>query len=174
MTPEKYGPIVEQLKQYADRCLYISDREKLFQETRNQRRELHTALKEILTPELELMLGLDPLYGFEVHELRRSMRVGPDGQHKPQVIVALTQSREIEIHDSANPHTFRGGSTLVVDLSTEAILYAIFKRLNSEKREKTTAAFMTEALQDPLRALLLAPNQKEPFAGLHLLADIGS
>jgi hypothetical protein len=162
------------LKQYADRCLYISDRETLFRETWKQRVALHTAIEKVLDQDIASAVGLDIGSRFEVHELRRSMRVGLDGKPRPQVIVALTQYRELTIDGSTDPHVFRGGCTLVVDLATEQIQYAIFKRLNSESREKSTVAFLTEALQDPLRALLLAPNQKEPFAGLHLLAEIAS
>lgn len=174
--PPQYRIIIRQLKQYADRCFYISDREDLFTETRKQRRKLHTALESIFakTPEFAATLGLDPSFKFEVHELRRSMRVGPDGQHVPQIIVALTQSRPIEIEGSAEPHTFRGGSTLVVDLSTPAVQYAIVKRIDSATREGRTAAFLKEALRDPLRALLIAPNRREPFAALHSLADVAS
>ena len=174
MTPREYRPIVKHLKRYADRCLYISDREELFQETRNERLELHTTLQQIMTPELATKIGLDRNSGFEVHELRRSMRIGPDGQHKRQVIVGLTQSRQIKIDGSDELHTFRGGSTTVVDLSTITIQYAIFKRLDSQTRQERTAAFLSEALRDPLRALLLAPKRKEPFAMLHSLADLAS
>lgn len=172
MTPKQYRPIVKQLKRYADRCFYVSNREELFRETRNQREELHTTLQKVMTPELASRIGLDPNCGFEVHELRRSIRVGPDGQHKPQVIVGLTQSRPIKINGSGELHTFRGGSTLVVDLSTIMIQYAIFKRLDSQTRQDRTMAFLSEALRDPLRALLLAPGHKEPFALLHSLAHL--
>jgi hypothetical protein len=97
--------------------------------------------------------------------------VGPDGQHIPQVVVALTQSRSIQIENNPQPQTFRGGSTLIVDLSKPAVQYAIVKRIDSETRAERTAAFLTEANNDPLQALLIAPNRKEPFAALHLLAD---
>ena len=172
MTSKEYRPIVTQLKRYADRCFYISDREELFQETRNHRLKLHAKLQQIMTPEVAASIGLDPNAAFEVHELRRSMRVGPDGQHKPQVIVGLTQSRQMKIDGSDALHTFRGGSTIVLDLSTTSIQYAIFKRLDSETRLERTRAFLGQAVRDPLRALLLTPKRKEPFALLHSLADL--
>ena len=133
-----------------------------------------------LPPEFATLLGLDSSIDFEVHELRRSMRVGPDGQHVPQVMVALTQSRPIKIEGSTEDRTFRGGSTLIVDLSKPAIDYAIIKRIDGrtrvdgKTREERTTAFLTDALKDPLRALMIAPDQKEPFAGLHALADVVS
>ncbi len=174
----QYRIILRQLKQYADKCFYISDRQELFIETRKQRIKLHTALENILkgTPAFAAKLGLDPTldpFKFEVHQLRRSMRVGPDGQYMPQIIVALTQSRPIEIDGSVEPQTFRGGSTLVVDLSKAVVQYAIVKRIDSETRRERTVAFLNDSLRDPLRALLLAPNRQEPFAALHSLADVG-
>ena len=101
------------------------------------------------------------------------MRVGPDGQYMPQIIVALTQTRQLEIPGSAESHPFRGGCTLVIDLSKVEIQYAIVKKIDSETRAKRTTAFLTEAIKDPLRRLLLAPGN-EPFAALHSLADVTS
>lgn len=178
MPSAQYRRILRQLKQYADKCFYISDRQDLFIETRKHRIKLHTALENILreTPAFAAKLGLDPTldpFKFEVHQLRRSMRVGPDGQYMPQIIVALTQSRPIEIDGSAEPQTFRGGSTLVVDLSKAVVQYAIVKRIDSETRRERTVAFLNDTLRDPLRALLLAPNRQEPFAALHSLANVG-
>jgi hypothetical protein len=167
--------LVNQLKRYADKCFYISSREKLFTETRVQRLELHSAIAEVFanTPDLPAKLGLDPHSGFEVHALRRSMRVGPDGQYMPQIIGALTQSRPLNIEGADDPHPFRGGCTLVIDLSKVEIQYAIVKKIDSQTRAERTTAFLTEAMQDPLRRLLLAPG-KEPFAALHALGDLTS
>jgi subtilisin family serine protease len=171
--------LINQLKHYADKCFYISSRETLFKETRIQRIQLHAALQKILAeiPELAPKLGLAPNADFEVHALRRSMRVGPDGQHLPQIIVALTQSRPLKIDAGAESHTFRGGSTLIIDLTKVEIQYAIIKRIDSESRvngqtrEERTAAFVKEAMDDPLRRLMLAP-KNEPFAALHSLSDM--
>src|SRR5262249_32781046 len=67
-TPDaSFGPVVSELKQYADRCFYIGDREKLFHETRTQRRLLHAALEPVLknAPAFAKELGLDPEIKFE-------------------------------------------------------------------------------------------------------------
>ena len=126
-------------------------------------------------PEFAGELGLDPQQGFEVHELRRAMRISPDGRNIPQVIVALTQSRAIEANqaDGTPGYVFRGGSTLVVDLSIPEIKYRIFKNIASKSRQDRTAAFIRDAAADPLRALFLMPERPEPFAALHALADDG-
>jgi hypothetical protein len=173
--PRQYKTILDQLRRYADRCFYLSDREDLFGATRKARETLHETLKKIFaaTPDFATTLGLDPNLTFEIHELRRCIRIGPDGQHRPQIITALTQTRPLPVAGSAQPHIFRGGSTLVVDLAAPAIEYKITKRIDSETRQQRTAAFLQDAMADPLRALLLVPKRDEPFAALHLLADVG-
>lgn len=179
--PPQYEKIITQLKEYADSCFYISDREKLFDRTRIQRGKLQKTLKKILdeTPGFGAQLGLDPKLNFEVHALRRAMRVGPDGQHKPQIIVALTQERPIKVEGAEEPYFYRGGSTIIVDLAKPAVQYAIIKKLDGttlidgKTREEATAAFLSNALRDPLQALLMAPSRKERFATLHSLAELG-
>lgn len=177
--PAQYATIIEQLKGYADACFYMTDREQLFFETRKQRELLHDRLKAIFkeAPDFANTLGLnfslDPEASFEVHALRRSNRVGPDGNHRPQVVVALTQSRDIEVEGSSQPHRFRGGTTLIVDLAKPAVEYAIIKNIGSQTRLQRTTDFLKLALQDPVQALLLAPDRKERFAALHSLAELG-
>jgi subtilisin family serine protease len=176
--PPQYKKILGQLKKYADACFYITDRERLFNVTREQRNLLHKWLQEIFktAPDFAKSLGLDFTAAdasFEVHALRRSNRVGPDGNHRPQVVVVLTQSRDIKVDGSSNPHKFRGGSTLIVDLAKPAVEYAIIKNIDSENRLQRTEDFLKVALQDPVQALLLAPDRKEKFAALHSLAEMG-
>jgi hypothetical protein len=177
--PPQYKQILKQLKTYADACFYITDRERLFHVTRKQRELLHERLKAIFkeSPDFATTLGLnfslDPKASFEVHALRRSNRVGPDGNHRPQVVVALTQSREIEVEGSSQPQKFRGGSTLIVDLAKPAVEYAIIKNIGSQNRLQRTTDFLKTALQDPVQALLIAPDRKERFAALHSLAELG-
>jgi hypothetical protein len=172
--------IVNQLKRYADECFYISHREELFTKTRDQREFLHETLEKVFeslpkeaADKFGEILGLDPTAGsFEVHELRRAIRVSPDGRHLPQIIIALTQSTKFNVDSSS--HTFRGGSTLVVDLTKSHVKYAIRKRINSETRKKRTEQFLNDALADPLKSLLLGTGEREPFAALHSLADLAN
>jgi len=179
LPPEQGAILVNQLKAYADKCFYIKSREILFIETRKQREELHSALAKVFeqSPEFASKLGLTPESKFEVHTLRRSIRIGPDGQHIPQIIISLIQSRELNSDDGSSPVTFFGGSTLVIDLSKLEIQYAIIKRLDSETRidgktrEERTVAFRKAAFQDPLQRLLLTSG-KEPFAALHTLSEV--
>ena len=172
----QYAVIIQRLKEYADASLYLQDREELFHVTRKQRIILHEQLKGAFkaVPDFAAELGLDPTKSFEVHELRRAMRVSPDGRYIPQVVVALTQSMQVNAAEDGTPgHFFRGGSTLLVDLSVPEVKYRIVKNIGSGDRQSRTAAFVREATADPLRALFFAPDRKEPFAALHSLADDG-
>jgi hypothetical protein len=172
LPKRKYTEILAQLKRYADECSYLDDRRELFERTRNRRRTLREALRKIFQePSIMTALDLDPKFDFEVHQLRRAIRTTPDGRYVPQIIASLTQAREIQVE--GRPQIFRGGSTLIVDLSKPAIQYKITKRVNNVEREATTREFLKALQQDPLRALLARQDNPEPFAALHLLADIG-
>jgi hypothetical protein len=170
-----YGEVVRNLKKYATNCIFMTDREKLFHYTRNERARLHERLAESFAhdPELARKLGVDPSRSFEVHGLRRATRVGSNGHPLPQVIVELTQARPIEVPGAPRPISFRGGSTLVVDLGRPAIQYAIVKEVRSASREERTMAFLTHAFADPVRALQLRGEVDEPFALLHALGEAG-
>jgi hypothetical protein len=175
---EQYGAIVTQLKEYADAAIYLSDRKTLFEVTREHRRKLHDRLKPAFaaTPEFAGELGLDLTLSpdFEVHELRRALRVSPDGRYIPQIVVALTQTINVPAAPDGTPaHRFRGGATLLVDLSLPAVKYRVIKNVRSTDRADRTAAFVRDAAADPLRALFFAPERNEPFAALHSLADEG-
>ena len=171
---DQYSGVIEGLKRYADACLYLSDRQRLFYVTRDQRRKLHTQLVAAFAevPEFAKGLGLTGGRGFEVHELRRAIRVSPDGKQVPQVVVALTQSQVMRQKDTPS-HVFRGGATLLVDLSQNEVKYRIVKNINSAERQLRTANFIREAAADPLRALFFSTDRREPFAALHALADDG-
>jgi subtilisin family serine protease len=171
----QYRGIVDRLRRYANSCLYVKDRKALFNAARKERLELHEKIKIAFdaTPEFAKELGVDPGRTFEVHELRPAMRVSPDGRYVPQVIVAVTQSTQVRADREAGvpSHTFRGGSTLIVDLSVPEVKYRIVKRITSDSRRSRTAAFVRDAAADPLRALFFGPDRKEPFAALHSLAE---
>jgi hypothetical protein len=172
---QQYMTMLDSLKRYADACLYLSDREQLFKITREERYQLHDQLKRAFNsiPEFAAGLGLKAGRTFEVHELRRAMRISPDGKYVPQVVVALTQSQNMR--EKGTPqHFFRGGSTLVVDLSKSEVKYRIVKDIQSEPRKQRTANFIRETANDPLRALFFSHDRREPFAALHALTDDSS
>jgi hypothetical protein len=169
---QQYISMLDSLKRYADACLYLGDREQLFKTTREERYQLHDQLKRAFNavPEFAAGLGLKAGRSFEVHELRRAMRISPDGKYVPQVVVALTQSQTMRERGTPQ-HFFRGGSTLVVDLSKSEVKYRIVKDIQSEPRKQRTANFIRETTNDPLRALFFSHDRREPFAALHALTD---
>lgn len=173
----RYAKIVKILKGYADSTLNLSDRKKLFDVTRKQRIILHQQMQKLFedAPELAKELGLDLTLNptFEVHELRRAMRATPDGHFIPHIVVALTQTIDVPAAPDGTPaHKFRGGSTLIVDLSVPAVKYRIVKNIRSGDRSERTNAFLRFAAADPLRALFFAPGRSEPFAALHALGEV--
>ncbi len=171
VVTDLYDKVVEQLKGYADACIYLKDRETLFTETRKQRASLHRMVKGSFaaTPGFASGLGIDPAFDFEVHALRPALRTAASGQRVPQVIVCLTQSTWIPETPDTPGHVFRGGSTLIVDLAQKEVRYRICKNIGSKSRRKRTADFARENANDPLRALLFATDRSEPFAVLHTL-----
>jgi subtilisin family serine protease len=168
----QYAEVIEGLKGYANACFYLADRERLFAATRDHRRTLHGQLRDALktVPRFAAVLGIDSTRSFEVHELRHAMRIGPDGRHVPQLVVALTQTLRVA-EPGTPPYLFRSGATLIVDLSVPTVKYTIVKNFRSAERRARTADFVRQVAADPLRGLLFGPDRSEPFAALHALAD---
>jgi hypothetical protein len=166
---KRYRAILKGLKSYADACFYVRDRERLFQMTRVWRGRLHDKLQAefVADPELSKKLGLDPALAFEVHSLRRAARTTESGHAAPQVVVALTQSREVRI-EGVGPRRFHGGATLVVDLAAPSIQYAICKDVHSQSRLERTTDYFRAVAADPLASQQLGSGAGEPFALLHL------
>lgn len=79
-------------------------------------------------------LGFEPDVPVKAHTFHPVHRVAPNGQLKIEAIVELTQQREVLLDpaDKKSKFTFRGGTTLVIDLAPERegeIRYAIRKNL---------------------------------------------
>jgi subtilisin family serine protease len=167
----RFRDIVRHLRRFADDCLYVADRKKLFERSRLERHKLKPRFVAAIQADKDLArpLGIDPDLAFEVHELRRAERTGPDGRLHPQVIVAITQQRPVRVASSKTPFPFYGGATLVIDLNTPELKYAIRKRIDHQGREQATAAFVQRALADPAMALLLDQTRVDRLAVLHSL-----
>ena len=167
-----YGDIIAKLRSYADDCTYSADREELFHKTRDHREALHEMLSHTFdkVPGFAASLGLGE-GGFEVHSLRQAMRARPDGRFAPQVIATLAQSTPMDDDDDgASRRRFRGGSTLVVDLtSPELLKYRIVKHIGDAQRRAAARDFAAHIDADPLRRLFLSAT--EPFAALHQIVD---
>ena len=113
---------------------------------------------------------------FEVHSTRPARRAGPDGDNVDQVVITITQKRKLLIDPSLrdkeqNRFTFRGGCTIILDLDTLELQYAIRKRITSENRIQRQRDFLRGNAGSSLRATYfndpLRDTGGEPFAFLH-------
>jgi hypothetical protein len=177
-----------------------ADRKTMFNYSRSIRIELHRWLEQLRDagpPDLlEDMTGLaltekapqglrrgkNGLPVFEVHAVRPSRRVGPDGQLMLNLVVELTQKRKcfrdperqarfdrgLEPRDLHEDFVFRGGCTLVFDLETALPRYFVRKRILSESRLGRQRASLIHPEAESLRSTYFGANdQFEPFAMLH-------
>ncbi|HET7229019.1 MAG TPA: hypothetical protein VFJ16_03420 [Longimicrobium sp.] len=122
----------------------------------------------------------------EVHSIRAARRVGPDGDLVNDVVVCITQRRKVLVnpddpvppgwYDDDERHDddpewfwFRGGCTLVLDLETHSLRYAVVKRIGSESRLRRQRLFKTGGELAGLRATYFGDPTRsaEPFAFLH-------
>jgi hypothetical protein len=128
---------------------------------------------------------VDGLPKVEVHSVRPARRVGPDGQQIAEVVVEITQSRmgyhspeEQQRADALPPgkqpeaaFKFRGGCTLLIDMSTNQVRYAIRKAIRSKGRMERQRKFLFDGSSIGLKATYFARagsnGPKEPFALLH-------
>ena len=176
------GGVLSKLRTFAHEHAYTTSRERLFFLTRNARANLHDWLMAHFEKSRSgaadaKCLGLDPAIHFEVHSLRLSHRVGPDGNSLPQVLVELTQSKDLEIQPdgggSGPPEVmrFEGGCTMIVDLLSFEIRYCIRKDINSDTRATRQQAFQSRPGLRPLRGTYFSSARwgglREPFALLH-------
>jgi hypothetical protein len=105
------------------------------------------------------------VHGIEVHSVRPSRRVGPDGQLLSQAVVEITQGYYPK--DSPS-EVYRAGVTLVIDLPKQAVVYLVRKRADLPERVSEQQQFRATRLaqaMDHYAGLALA--QAEPFQFLH-------
>ncbi|HEY5785963.1 MAG TPA: S8 family serine peptidase [Microlunatus sp.] len=157
--------LCEELKSYADACVYLRDRRALSQHTGVHRRRLQSQLQDAFTslPRLADQFGVPEGSRFDVQELRRAVRVDPDGRPLPQVVVSIVQ----RVPTRGRRPTLRGGCTIVMDLLHQRIIYRIGKGTGNAARRDRTSRFLADTDADPLRKFLLGTSNPEPFALLH-------
>lgn len=100
---------------------------------------------------------------FRVESLRPVRRRGPNGEEINHVVIGITQRRQIT-HNGEKAE-FPGGCTLILDLDTLHLRYAINKPIGDAQRE---AEFRRWLSDDPVGAELGA--SREPIAQLHSCA----
>ena len=98
---------------------------------------------------------------YEVHAVRPVRRRGPNGEEINQVVLCITQSRSLTLNgESVRLH---GGCTLILDLDTLALRYAIGKPIADPLREGEYLGWLDE---NPTAAALAGLD--EPIAYLHV------
>jgi hypothetical protein len=145
---------------------------------------LAAALHEAIAHDRELAENLEALsrralrlvdgtLKFEVHSVRSAQRVGRDGFVVNHAFVIITQKRDVPVDPSdpvAGSFELRGGCTLVIDLDTLGLQYAIGKGIDDEtrldrqhrwRRRRDELALGTYARRLP------DDDHDEPFALLH-------
>ncbi len=142
-------------------------------------------------PDLHTVLNWPPERGaktprrwpnVEVHSVRTTRRAGPDGQDVRQLVIEVTQRRrgffdpgEQSLEESyrkspATPDfTFRGGATLIFDMFTRELRYAVRKRITDERRLKTQRDFLLARATGTLGMAYSGAGEpaREPFAMIH-------
>jgi hypothetical protein len=125
----------------------------------------------------------------EVHAVRPTIRLRPDGRSKVELLVMLTQKRDVKLPEEQNreepsafgeaplSYKFRGGSTIIIDPEHGCIRYAISKNLRSQSRPARQEAFLRDQLRQHGSAAVvqfgLTPQaaaeqrHQEPFAFVH-------
>lgn len=166
--------MVRALRQYAERCTYVTSRGHLFKVTKESCRKMREMVLEILNDgpqgkETAHSFGLDIAEGIdapEVHAMRMAQRYKQDGTPVVQAVMEITQRRTLPIDPSdsgSGSFEFFGGCTLVVDLKGPRLDYAIVKNINAPQRIQRTR----EYLQNRGVLGLSEYVNKEPFAFLH-------
>jgi hypothetical protein len=203
---EELNKPFQTLRQLVGDSLYFEDRQMAFNRLRDAQKVLHDDLHALLSDatdenlrhQFERITGLvvsessglvglkDDRYGipyFEVHAIRPALRVRPEGEILKQVIITITQRRKVPLKESdPNGPTmiFRGGCTLILDLKTLFVRYAIARRIDNNDRLNRIRTYRTQKAEEDFsaratyfgNALLDASSesanaQQEPFALLH-------
>ena len=124
----------------------------------------------------------------EVHAVRPTIRLRPDGRSKVELLVMLTQRRKVDLPrepkteqpsafgEDPLSYEFRGGSTIVIDPDHGCVRYAISKNLRSPSRPARQETFLQEQIRRHGSAAIArlglssdaaALRRQEPFAFVH-------
>jgi hypothetical protein len=116
--------------------------------------------------------GHGHLNTFEVHSVRPAQRVGPDGDALNHAVIVITQQRQLPpLTPGGDPFVFRGGCTLILNLDTLAVQYAIGKGIDDQERIDGQRKYWLEGPEQALRGTYLkgpvGAEGEEAFALLH-------
>lgn len=140
---------------------------------------------------LNLGYGHEDDYKFEVHQVRPVRRQAPDGRMIQDLLIQITQRRpgyldeneqrkENEryrvvgqtIKPKRGDFSYRGGVTLILDLETFEVRYAIYKDMVDTKRLDAQRDYMIRSSGLSLRELYFgAADTGQRLAAMHSIAD---
>jgi hypothetical protein len=118
----------------------------------------------------------------EVHSARVARRSGPDGQELRDLIVEVTQRRyafdepdaqkradqDYEFAEKNHDFIFRGGATLVIDLTDKTLRFAIRKRIDADARLTQQRNWRRGKDGADIASIYFSSDaQAEPFAFAH-------
>lgn len=193
-----FKPLTEWVREASQDYQYLESRRQIFEKTRRLGSELHKLIATEGQRSLDkfsnltgitFKFGLEGLRrssqyenvpSFQVHSVRTARRVGPDGDALNQLIISLIQSRDVPLDPDSGTRspkmTFRGGCTLILDLDTMKVRYAIKKDIADENRLIIHRDYRLGLETDgSLRATYFRhlKDVEEPFALLHRSFEYG-
>ncbi|HEX8678341.1 MAG TPA: hypothetical protein VF683_00150, partial [Chthoniobacterales bacterium] len=173
--------LARELQPLAHKIRFRVDREKQFRLLVRVQKKVHEILRRKhrrdVLGNLESVTGLvlgagkqvegitktEGMPSFEVHLVRPVRRRGPNGEEINHVVLGITQRRRLKVRGA--DVEMAGGCTLILDLDTLRLRYAIRKAIDDPERETEFRGWMGE---NPTAAALYA--LEEPVARLHLHA----
>jgi len=97
-----------------------------------------------------------------------------DGTPSKLMIITLLQKVYVDLSNSDfkgyfpnNQYSYRGGATIIIDLSNFEIKYAIIKDITDSKRLNSQIDFTISSIQNEADSALMMKDS-EPFAALHI------
>lgn len=177
--PERVLTLAELIRDKLHDLLETANtRRAYFDNSRKLGAALHQAIRTAFAEHLEFFSSgalrlRDPNLKFEVHQVNRVQRVGRDGVVLNQAVVAITQQREVPLcpdDPSSATFTLRGGSTIIIDLDTRRLVYAISKGIDDDARvqqQRRWRRHSTQQAQGTYTKRLPDDDSAEPFALLH-------
>ncbi|WP_084583847.1 hypothetical protein [Sphingomonas azotifigens] len=118
----------------------------------------------------------------EIHSARIARRSGPDGQEARELIIEVTQRRyafddpekqaradkDAKFARKNRDFIFRGGATLVIDLTDNSVRYAVRKRIDDDQRLDRQRRWLSGEQSAGLYATYFSTQaMAEPFAFAH-------
>jgi hypothetical protein len=162
-----------QLRKHVEALRYCTGRREIWNQTRQIRKEIQEAIKRHLQ-KAELMQRLTGLTlkrtdgqipAFTVYAFREARRLHDDGGILNQVFITLLQEELVTI--DGQPCSMRCGSTLVIDLDTLEITYAIRKGPNDRLRRDRMEKMFESGQSNLAMTDAYLGERDEVFAALH-------